>query len=94
MKAQLTPPSNFILPLLEELEKVGGSTRKQDIYQALEKRMELSEADMKLSQDGLHNYHIQLNHLVGRMRKAGLLEPGAGDNTLTITSAGLQLIGK
>ena len=61
----------------------------------LEKKMDLSPADMELrEEDGLHRYHIPLNHLVADMRKAELLEPGSDDNTLRITATGLRLIGK
>ena len=94
MKAQLTPTSNFILPLLRALESVGGSGKKIDIYQMLEKKMDLSPADMEMTKSGWHRYHIHVNYLVGNMRKAGLLEPGAGDNSLRITATGLRLIGK
>ena len=93
MKAQLTPTSNFILPLLRAFDRVGGSGKKIDIYRMLEKHMDLSPADMEMK-SGLHRYHIHVNHLVGRIRKAGLLEPPAGDNSLRITAAGLRLIGK
>jgi Mrr N-terminal domain len=93
MKAQLTPTSNFILPLLHALESVGGSGKKIDIYRMLEKKMDLSSADMEML-NGYHRYHRPLNYLVGDMRKAGLLEPGAGDNSLRITATGLRLIGK
>ena len=94
ISAQLTPTSNFILPLLRALERVGGSAIKIDIYQMLEKKMDLSPADMEITKSGWHRYHIHVNYLVGRMRKAGLLEPGAGDNSLRITAAGMRLIGK
>ena len=94
MKAQLTPTSNFILPLLRILESVGGSGKKIDIYRLLEKKMDLSPADMEMTKDGWHRYHIHVNYLVGDMRQAGLLEPGAGDNSLRITATGLRLIGK
>jgi hypothetical protein len=86
--------SVFILPLLRALESVGGSGKKIDIYRMLEKKMDLSPADMKLTKSSWHRYHIRVNYLVGDMRKAGLLEPGSGDNTLRITVTGLQLIGK
>lgn len=82
MKAQLTPTSNFILPLLYALDRVGGSGKKIDIYRMLEKQMDLSPADMELTKSGWHWYHIHVNYLVGRMREAGLLELGAGDNSL------------
>jgi len=93
MKAQLTPTSNFILPLLRALESVGGSGKKSDIYQMLEKKMKLLPADMELL-NGYHRYHRPLNYLVADMRKAGLLEPGTDDNYLRITDAGLRLIRK
>lgn len=94
MKAQLTPTSNFILPLLRALESVGGSGKKMDIYRMLEKKMDLRPSDMEMTKSGWHRYHIHVNYLVGNMRKAGLLEPGAGDNSLRITATGLRLIGK
>ncbi len=95
MKAQLTPPSNFILPLLRALHRVGGSGRKSDVYQMLEKEMDLSPADLEMTKDGRNSkYHLKVNYLVADMRKAGLLELGAGDNSLRITAAGLRLIGK
>lgn len=59
----------------------------------LEKKMDLSSADMEM-RDGYPRYHRPLNYLVGNMRKAGLLEQGAGDNSLRISAAGLLLIGK
>lgn len=49
---------------------------------------------MEMTKDGWPRYHIHVNYLVGDMRKAGLLELGAGDNSLRITATGLRLIGK
>ncbi len=80
--------------MLETLESVGGSAKKIEIYRTLEKKMDLSPADMELTNDGLHSYHLRVNFLAANMRKAGLLGPGAGDNSLRITAAGLRLIGK
>jgi hypothetical protein len=95
MKARLTPKSNFILPLLDALESVGGRARKGDIYRMLEKEKGLmSPADMDLIKDGWHRYRIPLNFLVADMRKAGLLETPSGDNSIRITAAGLRLIRK
>lgn len=89
-----TPMSNFILPLLEAIDAAGGTERKSEVYESLLDRMELLPNDLKVDADGYRGFHRSLNFLVANMRKAGLLEEGAGDNSLTITDAGRLLLGK
>ncbi len=87
-----TPESNFILPLLEAINAAGGTGKKHEMYDALPDKMELAPNELHVDASGYRSYHVSLNFLVGKMRKAGLLEFGAGDNTLTITDAGRALL--
>lgn len=86
--------SNFILPLLEAVDDAGGIGVKIVMYEALVKKMDLLPNDLEVDADGYRGFHRSLNFLVADMRKAGLLQPGAGDNSLQITDAGRRLIGK
>src|SRR6266487_2093167 len=89
-----TPMSNFILPLLEAVDAAGGTETKGVVYEILMHKMELLPNDLKKDANGYRGFERSLNFLVANMRKAGLLEEGAGDNSFTITTAGRLLVGE
>jgi hypothetical protein len=87
-----TSPDAMIIPLLRALVMTGDAN-KNIVFEKMRDLVYLTEKDLVVNEAGRPYYYRGLNHMVKRMRDAGLLQPPSGDNWLRITPAGRILAG-
>lgn len=87
-----TSPDAMIIPLLRALVIVGDA-HVTAAYGKMRDLVSLTEKDVAPDKSGFPYYYRGLSMRVGRMRKAGLIQPATGDNWLRITDTGRILAG-
>ncbi len=87
-----TSPDVMIVPLLRAMVMVGDAYVTV-AYEKMRDLVSLTEKDIAPDKSGFPYYYRGLSMRVGRMRKAGLIQPATGDNWLSITPAGRIMAG-
>ena len=89
-----TSENELLVPLLEALLKKGGEGRTVEVYALIPDMVQLTYADLNYYRKGrsFPEYGITLDLVVGRLRRAGILEPPSGDARIKLTDAGYALM--
>jgi hypothetical protein len=82
------------IPFLRALVMSGGDAHKSKVYEKVRDLLYLTESDLVPDERGQPYYYRDLNQVVGRLRRAGLVHPVVKrDGYLRITPAGRILAG-
>ena len=87
-----TSDDAMYIPLLRAMV-MSGDAHKYTVYNKVRDLLYLTDKDLAPDKSGYPYYYRDLSHVVGRLRRAGLVQPATGDGYLRIMSAGRILAG-
>jgi|SRR6516164_8529657 hypothetical protein len=80
------------VPLLRAL-CFTGDANKHTVYDKVRDIFQFTEKDLQLDKSGYPHYHLDMDRMVGRLRRAKLIQPHTNDGMLRTTQTGRIMVG-